>query len=105
MAPVPVPVPVPPVPDTDASLRVYATLDDALQRLAVKLRLSTALPTDAEVDKSSKRSALWRAYTHYGIAMCTTPSTSASHPHRSCAGRSRLTSNVVAVRPVTSHEY
>lgn len=48
--------------DTDASLRVYATLDDALQRLAVKLRLSTALPTDAEVDKSSKRSALWRAY-------------------------------------------
>ena len=49
--------------DGDASLRIYATLDDALQRLAEKLRLPSAmLPTDAEVDKASKRSALWRAY-------------------------------------------
>ena len=37
--------------DADASLRIYATLDDALQRLATKLRLSSFLPTDAEVIK------------------------------------------------------
>merc|ERR1712224_639064 len=48
--------------DADASLRIYATLDDALQRLATKLRLSSFLPTDAEVTKASKRSAFWRAY-------------------------------------------
>jgi mono-ADP-ribosyltransferase sirtuin 6 len=50
--------------DGAAALRIYATLDEVLGRLADKLGLERRgmLPTDAEVASASKRSALWRAY-------------------------------------------
>lgn len=46
--------------DERAALRIYAKLDDALGRLASALRLP--MPTDAEVAKASKRSAIWHEY-------------------------------------------
>ena len=46
--------------DDAASLRIYGRLDEVLGRLAARLRLP--LPTDAEVAKASKRSALWHEY-------------------------------------------
>jgi NAD-dependent SIR2 family protein deacetylase len=49
--------------DDQATLRIFAPIDDVLQRLAGQLQLNPGhLPTDAEVKAASKRSQLFRTY-------------------------------------------
>jgi len=48
--------------DSMATLRIFATIDDIMTKLAQKLRLARFMPTEKEVHQASKRSSLFRTY-------------------------------------------